>query len=200
MSGKRSIADTRTVTLIGILAAFSAVLYALPGIPVIPPIYKLDFSCVPALMGAFATGPVGGILIALIKDLTGLMHSSSMGVGEIADFIVSAAFVASASLIYKRGRDLKSAIVGMICGTLAMAAAGAAGNYFVLIPFYSSAFGMPVDSIVEMIGNVIPAVDNLWKLILFAVVPFNVLKGAVVSVISELLFVSLKPVLDGKRR
>lgn len=196
---RRSRFDAKRIARIGVLAALSAILYALPGIPVIPPIYKLDFSAVPCLMAGFAMGPVEALIVTLIKDLTGLLHSSSMGVGEIADFVMTGAFAAVAALIYMRGKTLRGAVIAMIAGVAAMCVAGAAMNYFVLIPFYSGAFHMPVESIVGMVANTVPAVDTLWKLILLAVVPFNVLKGIVVSVTGAVLYRYLRPLLEGKK-
>ncbi|MDO4740228.1 MAG: ECF transporter S component [Eubacteriales bacterium] len=191
---------TGNIARIGVLGALSAILYALPGIPVIPPIYKLDFSAVPAVLAGFSMGPVGALIVALIKDLTGLMHSSSMGVGEIADFIMCGSYAVAASLVYARGRNVKSAVLGLIVGTLAMAAAGAAANYWIMVPFYSVVQGMPVESILGLVAKTVPAVDSLWKMILLAVVPFNLLKGSVISLIGGLMYRYIKPLLVERKR
>lgn len=186
------------IARIGVLSAVAAVLYYIPGIPVIPPIYKLDFSTVPVLIGGFSMGIWPGLAILFIKDLTGLMHSSSMGVGEIADFITSAALMIPAVLMYTRGRrSFKMVILGMLAGLAAMLAAAALSNYYIMIPFYESAMGMPVDQIVATIAKTIPAVDSLWKMILLAVIPFNLLKGAIICLITVILYKRLSPMLKG---
>lgn len=187
------------IARIGVLAALSAILYAIPGIPVIPPIYKLDFSTMPALLAGFAMGPISGLIVLLIKDLTGLMHSSSMGVGEIADFLMSGAFVVTASLLYARRRDIKGAVFGMAAGTVVMGAMGVIANYAVLIPFYVNVMSMPIEKIVGMIAKTIPAVDSMGKLLLIAVLPFNLLKGAILSVVAGILFKYIKPLLGVKK-
>ena len=187
------------ITRIGVLGALSAILYIFPEIPVIPPIYKLDFSTMPALLAGFAMGPLSALIVTLIKDITGLLHSSSMGVGELADFIMSGSFAFAASLIYAHGRSIKSAVCGMAAGTLVMALAGAAANFWIMIPFYSGAMGMPVDSIVGLIAKTVPAVDSLGKMIFLAVVPFNLLKGAVLSVVGGVIYRYMKPLLTGKK-
>lgn len=187
------------IARIGVLGALSAILYMFPEIPVIPPIYKLDFSTMPALLAGFAMGPFSALLVTLIKDITGLLHSSSMGVGELADFIMSGSFALVASLIYAHGRDIKAAICGMSAGTLAMAVAGAAANYWIMVPFYSVVQGMPVESIVGLIAKTVPAVDSLGKMILLAVVPFNLLKGVVLSIVGGVIYRYVKPLLTGKK-
>lgn len=184
---------------IGVLGALAAILYAIPGIPVIPPIYKLDFSTMPALLAGFTMGPMSGLLVMLIKDLTGLMNSSSMGIGEIADFLMGGAFVVTASLCYMWSRNVKCAVVGLISGTIVMSLVGVAANYWLLIPFYVNVMNLSTDAIVGMVAKTLPSVDSLEKLLWIAVMPFNLLKGIVLSVISGVLFRYLRPLLDVKK-
>lgn len=187
---------TKTVARVGVLAAISAVLYAfVPGIPIIPPIYKLDFSTVPVLICGFAMGPWPALCVLLIKDLVGLIVSSSMGVGELADFVTGGAMMLACVLAYRYSRTKKGALIGLATGTCAMVLLSAAANYFVMIPFYVNVMHMPLETIVEMIGKVIPPVDTLPKLILLATVPFNLLKGVALSLITFALYKRLSPIL-----
>ena len=107
----RSNLSVQYMTRIAILGALSAVLFPLE-IPIVA-FYKIDFSTLPALLGAFSMGPLPGLAILLIKDLSRLAYSSSMYVGELADFIMSAAFILPASLIYRKHKTRKTALVGM---------------------------------------------------------------------------------------
>ncbi len=178
----------RNITLIGILAALASVLYYFPEIPVVPPIYKLDFSTLPALLGGYAVAPWAGILIVLIKDLIGLLHSSTMGVGELADFLMSGSFVLVASLIYMKARTFKGALWGCVAGIAVMTLIGAAANYWIMIPFYVKVMEFPEEAIVGLIAKTIPSVKSLGTLILYATVPFNLLKGVVISVLNLVLY------------
>ena len=101
---------TRQLTTIAILAAISAVLFMVE-IPIVL-FYKLDFSNLPVLLGAFAMGPGPATLILLIKSLLGLLHTSSQGVGELADFLMGFAMILPAGLIYQRHKTRKGALVG----------------------------------------------------------------------------------------
>ena len=196
----RKTVSAKLIARVGVLGAIAALLFLIPGIPIVPPIYKLDFSTVPVLLGGFSLGPVPGLLILLIKDLVGLTNSSSMGVGELADFLASAAMMLTAVAIYRRHHSRRGALIGLIAGTAVMTAAAALINYYLVIPFYVAAMNMPAEAIVSMIGKVIPAVDSLPKLIAFATTPFNLLKGVVLSVITFLLYKRLSPLLKGEKK
>ena len=196
----RKTVSTKLIARVGVLGAIAALLFLIPGIPIVPPIYKLDFSTVPVLLGGFSLGYVPGLLILLIKDLVGLTNSSSMGVGELADFLASAAMMLTAVAIYRRCHSRRGALIGLIAGTAVMTVVAALVNYFILIPFYVAVMNMPAEAIVSMIGKVIPAVDSLPKLIAFATTPFNLLKGVVLSVITFLLYKRLSPLLKGERK
>ena len=180
--------QVKRIARIAVLGALGAILATIPGIPIIPPIYKLDFSTLPVLLGGFAMGPIPALFIALIKDLLGLLSTSTQGVGELADFLCSCALAIPAALIYKKNRTLKGALVGMLAGILCTAVVGALANYFILIPFYVNVYHMPVEKIVSMIAATIPAVDSLPKLILLATVPFNILKGLALGLLVFLLY------------
>ena len=196
----RKTVSAKLIARVGVLGAIAALLFLIPGIPIVPPIYKLDFSTVPVLLGGFSLGYVPGLLILLIKDLVGLTNSSSMGVGELADFLASAAMMLTAVAIYRRHHSRRGALIGLIAGTAVMTAAAALINYYIVIPFYVAAMNMPAKAIVSMIGKVIPAVDSLPKLIAFATTPFNLLKGVVLSVITFLLYKRLSPLLKGEKK
>ncbi len=188
------------IARIGVLGALSAILYVFPEIPIIPPIYKLDFSSIPALLAGFSMGPASGILVTLIKDLVGLTHSSTMGVGDLADFLMSGTFVALASYIFGKNRSFKGAVVGMAAGTVCMSLVAAATNYWIMVPFYANVMNMAVEAIVGLVAKTVPAVDSLWKMILFAVVPFNLFKGVVLSVIGGLMYKYVKPLLGERKK
>ena len=196
----RKTVSAKLIARVGVLGAIAALLFLIPGIPIVPPIYKLDFSTVPVLLGGFSLGPVPGLLILLVKDLVGLTNSSSMGVGELADFLASAAMMLTAVAIYRRHHSRRGALIGLIAGTAVMTAAAALINYYIVIPFYVASMNMPAEAIVSMIGKVIPAVDSLPKLIAFATTPFNLLKGVVLSVITFLLYKRLSPLLKGEKK
>ena len=193
----RSNLSVQYMTRIAILGALSAVLFPLE-IPIVA-FYKLDFSTLPALLGAFSLGPLPGLAILLIKDLSRLAYSSSMYVGELADFIMSAAFILPASLIYRKHKTRKTALGGMAVGTLCMIVVSVLVNWKMMIPFYMTAFIMDMEAIIGMAQKALPFVDTEWKVLLYVTAPFNLLKGFVLSLLTFVLYKRLSPMLHVRK-
>ncbi len=188
---------TRELATVAVLAAVASVLYMIE-IPVVL-FYKLDVSNLPVLLGTFAMGPLPGTLILLIKALLGLLHSSSQGVGELADFLMGFAMLLPASLVYRRHKTRVGAVIGMAVGTVAATIAGVLTNLYIMIPFYGVAFGMPMEAIIGMGQAILPAVDSAWKFVLLITAPFNLLKWVVISVLTGLIYKPLSPILHGRK-
>lgn len=187
----------KAIVQIGMLAAVAVILmlFELP-LPFAPSFYKLDFSEVPVLVGCFAMGPFAGALIELVKILLNFVMTgtSTAGVGELANFIIGCSFCVPAGLIYRSNRTRKNALIGMVAGTVLMAVIGGFINAFVLLPTYAAAFGMPIDALVGMGTAVNSHITNLTTFVLFAVVPFNIVKGVLVSVVVFLIYKKISPI------
>ena len=190
--------STGYITRVAVLGAIGGVLFLIPGIPIIG-FYKLDFSTLPAILGGFALGPFAGFLCVLIKVLVGMLNSSSMCVGEIADLLASSAFVVISSLYYVKHRDRRGALIGMVLATLVMTVIAAFANYYILIPFYISVMNYPTAAIISMTAKVIPAIDSLEKVVMLATTPFNLFKGICLSALTFLLYKRLSPLLHGRK-
>jgi len=160
-----------------------------------PPFLKLDIADLPALLGAFAMGPMAGVLVQLLKNLLNLLLEGSLtgGVGELSNFLVGSIFVYTAGLIYYKKKTFGRAVLGLGVGILAMTIFASLSNYFVVFPLYSKL--MPLEKIVEMTAAINSRVVDFKTLILYAVVPFNLLKGTVVSAITILVYKKLSPIL-----
>ncbi|MBQ4074435.1 MAG: ECF transporter S component [Clostridia bacterium] len=193
---KKPFLSVRDMTTIAILAAISAILFMVE-IPVVL-FYKLDVSSLPVLLGTFALGPIHGMIIQAIKSLLGLLHSSSQGVGELADFLMGAAMLLPAGIIYRFMRNRKGAIIGMGTGTIVATIVGVLSNLFIMIPFYSAAFGMPVEAIIGMGQELIPAIDSEFKFVMMITAPFNLFKWIIISALTGLAYKPLSPLLHGK--
>lgn len=195
---KKEYLTTRTLTKIAVLSviAFLFMLFEFP-LWFAPPFLKMDLSEVPALIGSFALGPMAGVLIELIKNILNVaIHgSTTMVVGELANFIVGSLFVYTAGWIYYKNKSIKSALVGMALGTIVMTVVMGIANYLFIIPFYAKLFGMPLDKIVAMGSAMNKHVVDFKSLIIFAITPFNLLKGAIVTLITLLLYKKVSPIL-----
>ena len=197
MSQKKSSGSAVFVmTRCGILAAMAVILYYIE-IPVVA-FYKLDLSTLPAILAGFAMGPLPGVAVVVIKNLVHMLGTSTACVGEMADIIMSSCFIIPASLIYRRRKDRKSAVLSMAAGTVLMTIAGVLVNYFILIPAYQTLMNLPLEVIVGMGTMVWSYIVNTVKLVIFITAPFNILKGAVLSVVTYLLYKRVSPLLHQK--
>lgn len=192
----------RTMAQIGMLSAIAVVLmlFEIP-LPFAPAFYEIDFSEVPVLIGCFAMGPMAGASIEFIKILLNLAINGTVtaGVGEFANFLIGCALVLPAGFIYKYKRTKTGAMMGMAAGTIFMTVIGCFLNAYLLLPTYAKAFGMPIDGLVEMGTAVNGSITSLSTFVIFAVAPFNLLKGALVSVIVLLIYKKISPILKAGR-
>jgi riboflavin transporter FmnP len=187
---------TTFITRVAILSAAAFALnYIEFPVPFFPAFLQLDFSDIPALIGTFALGPSAGIIVELIKNILHLIFKWNIGspVGELANFIVGIALVGTAGFIYKNKKTKQNAVKGMVIGIIVMAVAGGIMNYFVLLPFYTRF--MPIEAIIEMGAAVNDRITTLKDIVIYAIIPFNIFKGIIISVITALLYKKLSPVI-----
>lgn len=192
------------VAKIGVLSALAAaVMFIETPLPFMPPFLKLDLSEIVVLLGAFALGPLAGASIELVKNLVHLPFTITGGIGELANFIVGCSLVVPASLIYKRNKSVKSAIRGMIVGSVSMVALAAIINYFVMIPLYVEIFAdmysitadESFQNIIQMSAERNQGIVDLKTLILLGIIPFNIIKALIVSMLTFLTYKRVSPVL-----
>ena len=162
-----------------------------------PPFYKIDLSEIPVLICTFYLGPVAGVAAELVKVLVKLVlkGTSTAFVGDFANFVVGCSFVLPASLVYHAHPGKKTALIGMAVGTAVMTVFGSAFNAVYLLPKFAALYGMPMEAIIGMGTKVNAAIHSVSTLVLFAVVPFNLLKGVVVSALTFLLYKRISPLL-----
>lgn len=176
--------------------AFVLMLFEFP-IPGFPPFLKLDFSDLPALIGGLALGPVAGVIVEGGKIVLNLAFNGTYtaGIGELANFLVGGVFVFVASFIYHINKAKKSAILGLIAGTLAMTIVGALFNYYILLPFYATVMG-GMSNVVGSAAEGNSNISSVLGVVVLGITPFNILKGAIVSIITFISYKRLSPLLN----
>lgn len=191
----------RYVVFVAMFGAIAAVLMLFE-IPLFfaPSFYELDLSEIPVLMCSFYLGPVAGVVCEFIKIVIKLLlkNTSTMFVGDFANFVVGCTLVLPASIIYHAKKSKKTALIGMGTGTAVMTIFGSMFNAIYLLPKFASIFGMPLEAIIAMGTEVNGAINSVSTLVLFAVVPFNLLKGVIVSAATFFLYKRLEPVFFRK--
>ena len=192
---KRRAEGARYIAYVAMFSAIGGVLMLME-IPLFfaPSFYKMDLSELPVLLCSFYLGPVAGVTAEFLKVFLKLLikGTSTAFVGDYANFVVGCTLILPASAIYHYRKRKQTAILGMAVGTICMTVFGSAFNALYLIPKFAELFGMPVDVIVGMGTAVNSHIVSVSTLALYAVAPFNLLKGAVVSFLTFLLYKRLE--------
>jgi len=162
-----------------------------------PPFYKMDVSESIILIGGFALGPAAAVVIEGMKILLNVLFTGTTTnfVGEIANFLIGLSFVLPAVWIYRKNKTFKSAIIGMIVGTISLTIFGTLMNYFVLLPAYAFFLNIPMEALISAGTSINSAINSTLTFVLFATAPFNLIKGILCSVIAMLLYKRLSPIL-----
>ena len=195
-----------TIHNLTVAAMLSAVAFILMFIEfpipmLIPAFIKMDFSDLPALLGAFALGPVYGVIISFMKNLLHIVikGTSTACVGELSNFILGAIFSAVAGYLYKHHKSRKTAIIGAVAGAVAMGVLSVPSNYFVVYPAYVQFYHMPLEAILGMYQAILPSADSLIKCLILFNLPFTLVKGLLDAVLCMLIYKPLSPILHGRR-
>ncbi len=186
----------RTITGVAVLSAIAFILayFEFP-VPLSPSFARMDISDLPALIGAFAYGPLAGVLIELVKNALQLTSTATAGVGELANFIMGGTFVLVAGAVYRRRKTKKAALIACLVASLTMGIAAAVVNYFILLPAFE-AF-IPLTELIASFGEFMPFIKTKLDVVLFNALPFNLLKGLAISAVTMLIYKKLSPILKG---
>ena len=196
---KKKLSSARWVSFIAMFGTIAAVLmYIEFPLPFAPPFYQIDLSEIPVLICTFYLGPVSGIVCEFVKVLLKLLlkGTSTAFVGDFANFAVGCSMILPASIVYHCKKSKRTAILGLITGTLIMTVFGSLFNAVYLLPKFAQLYGLPLDALVGMGTAVNAGITNVFTLVLFAVVPFNLIKGMVVSVATLLLYKRVERLLN----
>lgn len=155
----------------------------------------MDLSDYPALIGAFAFGPLCGVLVELVKNVLQLLSSSTGGVGGLANFLMGASYAAVAGFIYKYHKTKKGAGWACILASITMGIAAAIANYFILLPLFENF--MPLDQLIASFGEFLPFIKTKLDIVLYNAFPFNLLKGLVIGGFTMITYKHIWPILRG---
>lgn len=199
MDNVKSKLNVRAMVVVSILGVLSFILmmFRFP-LPFAPGFMDIDISEMPALLASFSLGPFAGFLVVVVKIVLKLFSgSSTIYVGELSNLIVSSAFVVSAGFIYKNNKTKKGAIIALISGTIIMSTIATLSNYFVIFPMYGSLMGITMQGFADTVAEINGLVTDFKTLMIFSILPFNLVKGIVTSFVTYLLYKRVRPLLMG---
>lgn len=200
---KASDRRSHNIVMAGMLSAVAFILMFIDfPIPLLMPAFiKMDISDLPELLGAFALGPVYGIVISFVKNLLIILikGSTTACTGELANFLLGAVFSFTAGIIYKLNKNRHGALIGAVAGAVAMAVLSVPINYYISYPAYVKFYGLPLDAIIGMYQAILPSADSLIKCLVIFNVPFTLFKGLLDVALCFLIYKPLSPLLHGRK-
>lgn len=185
---------TRIITQTAIFTAIAvAVSFLEFPLPFFPSFYKLNLSDAVVLIGGFSLGAIEGVIIVFLRMVLSffIKGTSTFFVGDVANCVLSIFFVLPSFIIYRKNRTLKGAIIGMTISVFSLLFFSAILNYFVLVPLYSLALMVPIKNLLSLFH-----VNSLVEFILFFVLPFNLLKGILCSLLALMTYKRLSKFIN----
>lgn len=166
---------TIKLTKMAMLAAISVVLVLLIRIPFPPaPFLEYDPADIPIFIGTFAFGPLAGLALTFIVSFIQAFVLGGNGlIGFFMHMVATGAFVLLAGYIYKRNKTKKTAVIALICGTILMTVSMVFWN-LLITPLFMD---VSREVVLGMIGT--------------AILPFNLLKAGINSVVTFLTYKSI---------
>lgn len=184
---------TQTIARVAIFGAIATILYAMPmlqfKVPFFPSFLEFHFDEIPVFIAGFAYGPLTSFFILVVKTLVKLPLTSTAGVGEIADLLYSSAFIIPAAIIYKKRRTLAGAWIGFAVGAVFQLLASSLGNMFFMIDFYVFFYNLPAAVLLGIAQAANPNITDIhYTMVLYGILPFNIIKDAAVIFITFLIY------------
>lgn len=175
--------------IIALLGAISLILFFISfPLPMLPPYLKVDFSDIPALIAGIIFSPLAGVLVILVKNgLYFVMSGATDPIGVIANFLAGSVFIFPVAYFYHKMKSVKGVLLGLVAGTLAMTVVMGILNYIIILPAYAVFLGVDMTPAVKL------------TTVAIGILPFNILKGVIISILFVPLFIKLGDWIQAQR-
>lgn len=190
----KKVLTTKNLTMIAMFSAISAVLMVFEiQLPFSPSFVKFDFSDLPVMLGCFLIGPFAGGIIVFMKILLHFLlnGTTSFFVGDLSNLLLTLSFVLPASFIYQQKKTKKTTIQGLLVSIICTSLLAIIFNLFLIFPLYLKVLNLKMVDLINMIHVVNPLVKDVFTMIVFSLLPFNLFKYSIVSMITMLSYKKL---------
>lgn len=190
----KKVLTTKNLTMTAMFSAISAVLMVFEiQLPFSPSFVKFDFSDLPVMLGGFLIGPFAGGIIVFMKILLHFLlnGTTSFFVGDLSNLLLTLSFVLPASFIYQQKKTKKTTIQGLLVSIICTSLLAIIFNLFLIFPLYLKVLNLKMVDLINMIHVVNPLVKDVFTMIVFSLLPFNLFKYSIVSMITMLSYKKL---------
>ena len=181
----KNVFTTKNIAGMAIFTALAFVTYCLiPEIPIFPgtpaDFLKLDFSNVFIMLAGFMYGPIPAFIITVVKELLHLPFGTTMGVGELANVIMTTSYVLFPSIMYRYRKGIKSVILTLIVACVLQIAFSLLVNRCINFPFFIWMYKMPITA------------GTFFGMLWWYVLLFNLIKSVAISIVTILIYKRIK--------
>lgn len=168
--------STKRIAMYALFVAL-AMAVSLIEFPIIPGVQwlKYDPSGIVCLVAGFAFGPSAAVIVSVLGFVP---HLFTNPWGTLMAVLVALALSVPASLIYRRNKTRKGALLGIVFGAIIALAAAIVGN-IIVTPFYAHM------TTAQVVALIIPAL-----------LPFNALKFTIHGVVTFLVYKPISNLLN----
>jgi len=180
---KQPIFTTKTLTGMAIFTALAFVTYCIvPEIVIFPAadFLKLDFSNVFIILAGFMYGPIPAVIITVVKEVLHLPFGTTLGVGELANIIMTTAYIIFPTIMYRYKKGLKAVVLCLIVACVIQIAVSLLVNRFINFPFFIWLYKIPASP------------SAFFEMYWWYVLLFNLIKSISVSFLTILLYKRIK--------
>ena len=173
---------TRLMVRLALLSAIGVLLFYVVSFPLpfFPEFLTYDAGDIPALVAAFAFGPVAGVIVQFLKALIGFLIGGSKAgwIGALANFLAGGTMAFVAGIIYAQKKTRIMATLSLLIGSTVTAIVMGVVNYYWLLPLW----GIPSNQVLPML--------------MAAIIPFNFTKFMLSSIGTFFLYKKVKNFLE----
>ena len=196
---KNNLTKSTFLAYSGVLSALSVILQAFNfPLPMFPSFLKIDFADIPAIIGVLFFDFRIGILVSFVKNLVHfILMTSTGGIGELANFIVSVSFLVPFGIVYAKTMHKHKFILSCVVGIISTSIIACFMNYYVLIPFYAELMKKDIQFFIDMSNTIFQnfnlslEIKSFREFIILSILPFNILKGCIVSIVGFFVYEKL---------
>ncbi|MGM0641572.1 MAG: ECF transporter S component [Thermotogota bacterium] len=185
---------SKKISILSMMIAVSTIFYYIEfNLPIFPGFLKYDLSDIPAFITFYFLNPLSGIIVLLFKNVLHMFISSTLGIGELVNFISGVLIIFPFYFFSKKNNK----IISFLFSTPLFIISIFFVNLFMVIPLYDLILNISPEALVSISSKIMPFIDNIYEYLLFVIIPFNFIKFTMVIFIGNTVYKYIQKQLKG---
>ncbi len=180
---------SKRISILAIMISISTIFYYIEfSLPIFPGFLKYDLSDIPAFITFYLLNPISGILVLFFKNVLHMFISSTMGIGELVNFVSGILIILPFYFFSKQNNKTLSFVFSIPIFITAIFFV----NLFMVIPLYDLILKISPEALVSISSKIMPFIDNIYEYLLYVIIPFNLIKFSMVIFIGNTVYKFIK--------